>query len=158
MARPSIELIRVMRQASRQISSGAPYQWGHMGSCNCGHVAQAITSRSKGDIHTRAMHRHGDWEQQLRDYCPQSGLPMDELIDQMLEMGLTRQDLAHLEKLSDPTVLQSLPPVSRYLRHNMRDDVVLYLKTWAGLLEKQLLSQVRLPAFAPAPLAEVETD
>lgn len=145
MAKTSLELVSQMRQAVKQIASGAPYQWGHMGSCNCGHLAQAITRRTKGEIHARAMQRHGDWDQQLRDYCPQSGLPMDELIDEMLEMGLTRRDLANLERLSDPLILKALPPDRRYPKHNCREDVVLYLKTWADLLEQELIGKVRLP-------------
>jgi hypothetical protein len=144
MARTSVELVTQMRQAVKQIASGAPYQWGHMGSCNCGHLAQAITRRSKCEIHARAMQRHGDWDQQLRDYCPQSGLPMDDLIDEMLELGLTRRDLAHLERLSDPLILKALPPDRRYPKHNRREDVVLYLKTWADLLEQELLAKVSL--------------
>jgi hypothetical protein len=150
MAIPSIPLISVVRKASRQIASGAPYQWGHMGSCNCGHLAQAITQQTKGQIHSQAMQRHGDWEQQLRDYCPQSGLPMDELIDSILALGLSRKDLSNLEKLADPVILQALPSNRRYLRHNVRDDVVLYLDTWANLLEKELLDQVQSPALSLA--------
>jgi hypothetical protein len=151
MARPSVDLISKVRQAARIIAAGAPYQWGHMGSCNCGHLAQAITKRSKGDIHGRAMQRHGDWEQQLRDYCPQSGLPLDEVIDEMLAMGLTRRDLSNLERLADPAILRILPPERRYLRHNQREDVVLYLKTWADVLENELLEKVDLPAKFPQP-------
>lgn len=144
MAKTSLELVRQMRQAVKQIATGAPYQWGHMGSCNCGHLAQAITRRSKGEIHARAMQRHGDWDQQLRDYCPQNGLPMDALIDEMLEMGLTRRDLTNLERLSDPLILKALPPGRRYLKHNCREDVVLYLKTWADVLEQDLIAEVTL--------------
>ncbi|CAN5903887.1 hypothetical protein BH24BAC1_BH24BAC1_11670 [soil metagenome] len=158
MAKTSIELVRLMRQAVKQIAGGAPYQWGHMGSCNCGHLAQAITKRSKGEIHARAMQRHGDWDQQLRDYCPQSGLPLDEVIDEMLALGLTRQDLSNLERLSDPQILRALPPERRFLKHNLRDDVVLYLKTWVDLLEQELLAKVTLPQMATAPqhLVQVE--
>lgn len=147
MARASVELIQKLQQAARKIATGAPYEWGHMGSCNCGHLAQAITCRPKGEIHASALQRHGDWEQQLVDYCPHSGLPMDDIIDEMLALGLTRQDLAHLEKLGDPAILRVLPSERRYLRHNLREDVVLYLKAWAGLLEQQLLGQVSLPAI-----------
>lgn len=147
MAKTSLKLVRLMRKAVKQIASGAPYQWGHMGSCNCGHLAQAITLRTKGEIHALALQRHGDWDQQLRDYCPQSGLPMDEVIDEMLAMGLTRQDLSNLERLSDPLILRSLPPDRRYLRHNHREDVVLYLKAWAELLEQELLEKVSLSAL-----------
>ena len=143
-------LVKILRQAARQINAGAPYQWGHMGSCNCGHLAQAITGRSKSDIHTQAMTRYGDWEQQLRDYCPQSGLPLDEIIDEMLALGLTRRDLAYLEKLTDPAILRALPPNHRHLKHNLRNEVVRYLAAWADLLERELLEQVDLSDLKPA--------
>ncbi|MEJ8801782.1 hypothetical protein [Pontibacter sp. H249] len=144
MARSSIKTIRILRETAGRIASGAPYQWGHMGSCNCGHLAQTITTHSKGDIHKAAMTRYGDWAEQLRDYCPESGLPLDVVIDRMLETGFTRNDLAHLERLSDPDVLSTISPTPKALRHNVRDDVVLYLNAWANLLEKQLLDHVSL--------------
>lgn len=143
MARASIQLIKVLRETAQRLAKGDNYQWGHMGSCNCGHLAQTITRYSKGAIHAAAMWRHGDWREQLRDYCPQSGLPMDEIIDHMLDFGLTREDLAHLERLSHPIILQRLPEERRYLLHNWREDVVLYLETWAALLEEALPGEVR---------------
>ncbi|KAA9327453.1 hypothetical protein F0P96_15830 [Hymenobacter busanensis] len=148
MASHSLSVIEALRTTAQRLASQAPYQWGHMGSCNCGHLAQTITHLSKADIHTRAMQRYGDWEQQLRDYCPTSGLLIDDTIDAMLAVGFTRSDLAHLERLADPTILAAIPFERRNaLRHNRRDDVVLYLNTWANLLEQQLLAALPLPAF-----------
>lgn len=134
-------MIGALRETASRLTRGASYQWGHMGSCNCGHLAQTITKYSKGKIHGAAMWRYGDWREQLRDYCPHSGLPLDEVIDQMLDYGITRAELAHLESLSDSAILCALPENRRHLRHNQRDDVVLYLHTWADLLEADLLSQ-----------------
>ena len=137
-------MIAILRDTAREIKEGAPYQWGHMGSCNCGNLAQTITNYSKADIHRAAMARHGDWAEQLRDYCPHSGLPLDEIIDQMLDTGFTRQDLAHLERLSDPAILQHIPLTTKALKHNVRDDVVLYLNTWADTMERELPEQMPL--------------
>ncbi|WP_299986289.1 hypothetical protein [uncultured Pontibacter sp.] len=148
MARSSAQLVAAIRQTAKRLAQGANYQWGHMGSCNCGHLAQTITQLEKGYIHGAAMWRHGDWSEQLRDYCPQSGFPMDEIIDQMLSWGLTKDDLAHLERLSDAKVIEMLPPDRRYLKHNERDDVVLYLNTWAELLELDLLPIPTIQAIA----------
>lgn len=133
-----------MRETASRLQHGAPYQWGHMGSCNCGHLAQTISKYSKGEIHRAAMCRYGDWAEQLRDYCPQSGLLFDDVIDQMLDNGFTRADLVYLERLSDPEILSNLPQGTGYLKYNVRDDVVLYLTTWADLLEKQLLEKISL--------------
>lgn len=155
MAHSTLPVIQALRATAQRLATEAPYEWGHMGSCNCGHLAQTVTALPKGEIHARAMQRYGDWDQQLRDYCPTSGLPIDETIDAMLALGFSRQDLAHLERLSDPTIRAAIPFERRNaLRHNQRDDVVLYLRTWAALLEAELIDRLPLPDFAPALLVE----
>jgi hypothetical protein len=155
MAHSTLPVIQALRTTAQRLATEAPYEWGHMGSCNCGHLAQTVTALPKGEIHARAMQRYGDWDQQLRDYCPTSGLPIDETIDAMLALGFTRQDLAHLERLADPAIRAAIPFERRNaLRHNQRDDVVLYLRTWADLLEADLLERLPLPEFTVAKLAE----
>ncbi|MGI4872975.1 MAG: hypothetical protein ACRYFX_17580 [Janthinobacterium lividum] len=150
-SRISLPLIQALRDTAQRLTSEAPYQWGHMGSCNCGHLAQTVTHLDKGEIHAQAMRRHGDWERQLMDYCPTSGLPFDQTIDEMLALGFSRADLTALEKLADPAVRLAIPFERRnVLRHNQRDDVVLYLHTWADLLEQRLLASVPILAYAAA--------
>ena len=144
MAKASINIIQALRKTISNLDNGASYQWGHMGSCNCGNLAQVITNLDKAEIHKSAMRRHGDWNEQLIDYCPTSGLPIDHIIDEMLAYGFTREDLAHLEKLSDPKILKDLPSDKKYLQQNSKIDVVLYLKTWANVLEDELLAQISL--------------
>ena len=147
MAQANLELISAIRRAARAIRRGTQYQWGHMGSCNCGHLAQEITKLSKAEIHEYAMRKYGDWTEQSMDYCINSGQPLDLVISQMLEAGLDIQDLGHLEKLSDPLVLKNITPSKRHLRHNVRDDVVLYMQTWADLLEESLTEKIQLPSL-----------
>ena len=138
MARASLPLIQALRKTARLLEKSTLYQWGHMGCCNCGFLAQTVTKRTKAEIHAEALKRYGDWAQQTAEYCPQSGLPIDHIISEMLALGFTTADLAHLEKLSDKTVLEALPPKRRFLRYNKKDDVVLYMLTWASLLEQEL--------------------
>ncbi|RDB05528.1 hypothetical protein [Runella aurantiaca] len=148
MARPNLDLIAALRRTARKIEKGSPYQWGHMGSCNCGNLAQELTRLTKAEIHVHALaNGRGDWNEQLNDYCPTSGLPMDLLIGEMMEAGLDPDDLKQLERLSDVRILQRLPAEKRYLRHNFRDDVVLYISEWANMLEEQLLAPIKLPHF-----------
>ncbi len=142
MAKPSLKLIKAIRNTAQRLAGNISYQWGHMGSCNCGHLAQEITRVSKADIHSFAMHSEGSWTDQSRRYCPTSGLPMDLLISSMLDYGLEIEDLGHLEKLSDPEILECLGV--QKLRYNHRQDVVKYLETWAYLLENKLLKQITL--------------
>ena len=146
MARPNLDLIAALRRTARKINDGAPYQWGHMGSCNCGNLAQELTKLTKAEIHAHALaNGRGDWNEQLNDYCPTSGLPMDLLMNEMIEAGLDPDDMKHLERLSDVRILYRLPEGKRYLRHNFRDDVVLYINEWADMLEEQLLMPIKLP-------------
>jgi hypothetical protein len=146
MARPNPELIDALRRTARKLAEGAPYQWGHMGGCNCGNLAQELTKMSQAQIHQYAMHRYGDWNEQVADYCDTSQLPFDVIINQMLGAGLSLEDLKHLEKLDDRAILHRLPIDRRHLIHNRRDDVVTYLTEWANLLEEKLLDKITLPA------------
>ncbi|GAA4449100.1 hypothetical protein GCM10023189_08050 [Nibrella saemangeumensis] len=145
MARPNPELIDALRRTARKLSEGAPYQWGHMGGCNCGNLAQELTKLTKDQIHAYAMQRYGDWNEQVQDYCPTSRMPIDLVISEMVNAGLSLEDLKNLEKLSNKQVLARFPLEKRFLRHNQRNDVVTYLRAWADMLEEQLLETIELP-------------
>ncbi len=144
MAKADIKIVEVLRKTANKMDKSNSYQWGHMGSCNCGFLAQEITNHSSSAIHSRAMQKYGDWNEQLNDYCPTSGLLMDDLITTMFQFGFDSDDLKHLEKLSDKQVLHTLPIEERYLNHNSKSDVVKYLKTWANLLEKRIVENIDL--------------
>ena len=144
MAKATLNVIRALRQTAANLAGQSVYQWGHMGSCNCGNLAQVITNLDKAKIHQEAMRRHGDWNEQLFDYCPKSGLPFDFIIDEMLAYGFTTDDLAHLERLSDAKILAHIPFAERHLSQNKREDVILYLKTWANVLEDELLFGINI--------------
>jgi len=148
MANIRFELIQALRTTALKIANSNSYQWGHMGLCNCGFLAQEITSFPKEEINKRAMQRPGDWSEQLNDYCPTSGLPMDNLIDELVAFGFSLNELRHLERLSDPAILKALPHEKRYLRHNIKEDVVIYLNTWATLLEESLLATISIKELA----------
>lgn len=150
MAKKSIEIINLLRTTASAIESSQDYQWGHMGACNCGHLAQQITKLSKAEIHQKAMQSHGDWTEQLNDYCPTSGLPLDTLISDMLSVGFDAEDLKHLERLSDASILNTLPAHQKYLIHNRKADVVIYLKAWANKIEAELLESIKLDDLVTA--------
>lgn len=145
MAKATFEIIGAIRATAKSLGSSSYYQWGHMGACNCGFLAQQVTSLNKKEIHTAAMEGHGDWREQLNDYCPTSGLKMDMLISNLLDFGFDIDDLTHLERLSDPKVLACLSVESRNLIHNRKDHVVIYLQAMAQRLEDSLLEKIKLP-------------
>jgi len=132
----NVRLAHALRLTAQRLDDASSrYQWAHQGHCNCGHLAQTLTGRSAADIHALALEKAGDWSQHAYDYCPSSGYPIDHVISTMLDAGLTTDDLEHLERLSDPRVLRSLPRGRRALNFRHRDDVVVYLRAWADLLE-----------------------
>ncbi len=99
MATANPELIAALERTASKLQQGASYQWGHMGACNCGNLAQELTPFSRAEIHQYAMQRHGDWNEQLIDYCPTSGYPIDLIVSKMLENGLSLNDLGALGTL-----------------------------------------------------------
>ena len=142
MARPTLEIISALRETADRMGDGVPYAWGHHGSCNCGHLVQTITHESPGKIQALAVEKLGDWSDKVIAYCPTSQFPIDQVITQMLEVGFTPDDLYALERLCDRDVLASLPEHRKPLRHNRREDAMVYMRAWADLLEAQLMGVV----------------
>lgn len=151
MAKPNPDLIEKLREAAAKIETGADYSWGHVGRCNCGHLAQCITPLSASEIYKRANSQIlEEWSEYARDYCPSSGAPMDMIMDAMFAIGLQEEDIRQLEYLSNKEVLKALPGGFRYLEKGKREDAALYMRTWAGLLESELLEKRAFKGFRRA--------
>ncbi len=146
MATATPPLAQALRTTAARLREGAGFAWGHMGSCNCGHLAQTVTRLSAAEIHRAAMERYGDWSTQTLDHCPASGLTIDHVFDALLELGLTHTDLRRLEHLSDPKVLARVP--SRHLRRQDVRHAIQYFEAWAELIEDEL------SLSGPAPVAK----
>lgn len=132
-------MIKALRVTAARLRLGAPYRWTHMGACNCGHLAQTVTHLDAEDIRRYAMERAGEWAEQVLEFCPTSGYPMDAILKALFELGLTTQDLAQLEKLTNPDVLRRLPEeLRRQISYREREHVVLYMQAFADVLEEQL--------------------
>ena len=63
---------------------------------------------------------------------------MDDLINALIREGFSSDDIHHVEYLSDKSVLRALPGGFRHLARNNKYDVVLYMRTWASVLELKL--------------------
>ena len=138
MAKASLKLIDYLRTTSKRLEDGAEYSWGNLGSCNCGHLIQTITEKNPHEIHKIALHPTGEWTELANDYCPNTGLELNSLIESLLDTGLERDDIKYLEHLEDKKILSRLPEDFRHLNRNQREHVVLYLKEWANMLEEEL--------------------
>lgn len=143
---PDIRFSNVLRETARRMSSGADYNWCHMGRCNCGHIAQTITRKSPQEIHEMALLKSGDWKDQSIEHCGSTGYTIDHIIDSILAYGLKRKDLAHIERLSDPAIRSHIPFEKRKnLNFKNREDVILYFNTWAKMIEDEYLSSKEIP-------------
>ena len=112
-----------------------PYQWGHFGQCNCGHLAQTISSNSARDIHKSASFLGGDWGVRIKEYCPVSRYLIDDIIRQLLTIGMEHQDIVHLENLSDPKVLAKIAGRPSRLERHSKTDALKYLEAMYELIE-----------------------
>ena len=139
MARSTEYLIEKLREAASNIESGERYNWGNPARCNCGHLAQCMTTFSSEEIFQNArMQQLDEWTEFANDYCPASGAPMDSIMDLMFDAGLELKDIHQLEYLSNPEVLHAIPGGPRRLEKGNKQHVALYMRTWASLMELEL--------------------
>lgn len=136
MAKATSSVINILRKTAERVWSATDYEWGNMGACNCGNLAQVITMKSKKELQ-QMLTGAGDWNDQLNDFCPGSGLPFDAVVSELVEAGFTYEDLMGLERLNNKAILSRLP-FGVYLKHNVKEDVSLYLHLWADMLEEQM--------------------
>jgi hypothetical protein len=138
MAQASVQLINALRQTAYNLEQGNHYAWGNHGSCNCGNLLQTITQLSKEEILKHAHTGNGEWTELAEAYCGTTAAPHDMLISKLQDIGLTPSDIHNIEYLEDKQVLAELPGGFRWLRRNSKEDVILYLKTFANRLEAKL--------------------
>lgn len=145
MAYATIELISALRNTAARLRDGAHYAWGNHGACNCGNLLQTVTQLSKEEILQYAQTGIGEWTELAEDYCGITDAPVSLLVNKLANIGLTPVDIHNLEYLQDKAVLQNLPGGFRWLKRNVREDVIVYFETYAGMLEEKLIQAVQLP-------------
>jgi len=144
MAYPDIELIEALRETARRLRNGVAYAWGNHGSCNCGNLLQVVTNLEKEEILRHAHAGIGEWTELAEDYCGVTNAPVDLMISQLQKLGLTPTDIHNLEYLEDKEVLKNLPSGFRWLKKNVREDVIIYFETFAAMLEEKIIQAVHI--------------
>lgn len=144
MAKPSLELIEALRETANRLRKGAHYAWGHHGACNCGNLLQVITPMTENEILRSAHAGNGEWTELAEEYCSATSIPVNFVISQLQQAGLTPTDIHHIEYLSDKEVLHHLPGGFRWLRRNVREDVISYFEAFADFLEEKLISSIEI--------------
>ena len=142
MANPNIELISALRETATRLRNGAHYAWGNHGSCNCGNLLQVVTQLSKEEIIRYAQTGTGEWTELAEEYCAIIDAPVSLLIHKLEKLGLTTTDIHNLEYLEDKEVLNKPPGGFRWLKKNIKEDVIVYFETFASLLEDKLVAHI----------------
>lgn len=146
MAYANTELIQALRDTAKRLKNGAHYAWGNHGSCNCGNLLQSVTQLTRQEILQYAHTGFGEWTELAEEYCSVTDAPVSLLVSKLTDIALTPTDIHNLEYLDNREVLQNLPGGFRWLKRNVREDVIAYFETFAEMLENKLLQQVVLPA------------
>lgn len=139
MAKSNDKLICALRETADRLSNGAKYEWGHMGRCNCGHLIQTLTDMSDYEIVQCVNFQMGEWTEHAKDYCEGTGHNVDDIFLTLHGFGFSYEDVIQLENLSDKQILSRLGEGPQHLRRNDREDVTLYMRTMADLLEEELV-------------------
>lgn len=138
MAKATKQLVEALRKSAAGLSSGEDYEWGHVGRCNCGQLVQHVSGKTSSEIIKIFGPQLDEWTEHANDYCSSTGISIQALFDDLESVGFFADDVRNLEYLRDTNVLNRLPEDKRYLKHNDRKDVALYMNTMAELLEEEL--------------------
>lgn len=113
-----------------------PGDWGQQASV----AATWNTTRPhpRPDYGDRPALDEGAWEPENVGACSSTGTPLDVVLEELFQLGLTPDDIQHLERLSDPLVRRELGNNTQDFLHYRRENVIAYLRAWASLLERNL--------------------
>ena len=129
-------LVDALRATSERLErEDTKYQWGHMGQCNAGHLIQTVTGMDSFEIVQSVDFQLDEWSEHATDYCSCTGSKVDDIFLTMERYGMSHSDIVKLENLSDKAILDNLNGGFRYLRRNVREDVIEYMRSFADLLE-----------------------
>jgi hypothetical protein len=142
MAHPTTALIEGLRRAATNLKKGDYYAWGHHGACNCGHLLQATTQLTKEEIVTYAHTGAGEWTELAEENCSVTNAPVNLLLTKLQQLGLTPTDIHNIEYLEDRDVLNRLPGGFRWLKRNIRENVIEYFEAMAIMLEEKLMQHI----------------
>jgi hypothetical protein len=142
MSYANLPLIDALRETAKRLRNGADYSWGHHGACNCGNLLQVVCKLSKEEIVTYAHTGSGEWTEIAEEYCSVSDAPLYLMMQRLEHLGLTPTDIHNIEYLEDREILNQLPGGFRWLKRNVREDVIVYFETMAVILEEKLLATI----------------
>ncbi len=108
----------------------------------------AAVSFPAPDYDDRPALDEGAWEPEDFGRCETTDRRMSDILVQLLQAGLEKEDIANLERLADGEVRRRMGTNTIELQYSKRENVVAYLQAWAEMLEEQLTVSEALPLAA----------
>src|SRR5277367_4518024 len=107
-----------LRTVAEKLEAGTlEFDWMNRSKCCCGVVAQMLLGKSSEEIgQMMPVGTQGtvaSWKNIVNRTCPITGRPTESIFAQLYDAGLTRDDIIHLEYLSDPAVLALCPKLKQ---------------------------------------------
>jgi len=110
------------------------YDWNKQSSCNAGIVAQAVLDKTPEELTKmrtsifKNIPEKTDltWKNAIKYGCSVTGKSMFEIITQLSEAGLTKEDIVHLEYLENPAILEKsgIEKETIYREVKVRDEKI----------------------------------
>lgn len=110
------------------------YDWQKQSSCNAGIVAQAVLDKTPQEISEMrdSLFKNipqkidNTWKNAIKYGCSVTGKSMYEIINQLTDAGLTKEDIVHLEYLENPAILEKsgIEKETIYKEVKVREEVV----------------------------------
>jgi hypothetical protein len=138
------QLIKHLRQAAERVLEPG-YNHGNYERCNCGILAQCVTGFGAGHMKHGELWNAikpvvslvggGSWGYVAEFYCSETNRLFSEVIESLLDIGITAKDIANLENLSDEKIVAQvgLGPLTK----DNPQHVAKYLEAWADILEDE---------------------
>lgn len=138
------KLIEAIRETIIDLETGRrEYSWSEASTCNCGILTRNISNLTYKQL--RDMIEESDmnicdnsalWSNKIT--CTVTNAPLQEVFKKMYEVGLTKEDIIHLERLSDSKILSltniDISQGDYYMR---KENVLLYFRAWLRILERE---------------------
>lgn len=129
------KLITALRKTADDLDNGCEYEWGHMARCNAGCLVQNLMDKTGKEVAEMVNFKLDEWTEYADAFCKGTDQYVEDLFLDLETYGLSHTDVMHLENLSDPEILRSMPRERRYLQRNDPKDVSDYMRQFANKLQ-----------------------
>lgn len=171
-------LIEALERVVYNLKNGTLYyKWSHQNSCNCGVVVQSLLKLGLTEFYQKTESSyifdnktlakymgievedtHATWKNAAAVYCPITGIPTQEIFKELYELGLTNEDINHLEFMTNEAILEKSGIITRNKKkfslknffrsknnnsisegkyYTKKENLILYLSSWVKILKEE---------------------